>query len=143
MAKTSDGQTWSQDKINRLLAKAHERIMLNNLYRSRKCHACYIRPINDFDHTISQKRCKYIQKTELIVDPDNIVTNCRQCHQQWEIPNNPAWLDHFNAVKRLRYHIKHDLEGAIPYLLTANQQIESGQRVRNRVKIIELINTYL
>ena len=68
-------------------------------------------------HTISQKRCKQLGKTELIWDAANIELECFGdkycCHDKWERGTQVEkwYLD--NYLRKLEYIKKHDPQQAI------------------------------
>ena len=106
---TSTGIQWSQVAINNKLriayAAADEDL---DIY---VCECCGKRPPVDHDHTISQKRCKELHKTEPIIDPANWSYSCRTCHEEWESYKDGKFLNHNNLEKRMAYLEQHDPEG--------------------------------
>ena len=75
------------------------------------CECCGAALADDHDHTISQKRCKELKKTELIWDPENWSRSCRRCHSEWESYKSGKFRNHKNYVKRMWFMKKHDPEG--------------------------------
>lgn len=63
------------------------------------------------DHTISQKRCKQIHKTELIWNPENFVSSSARAHTEWEAIKGGEWIHHANVEQRLQFLKEHDPEG--------------------------------
>jgi hypothetical protein len=64
----------------------------------------------DRDHTISQKRCKELNKTELIWSLDNVVYSLRDIHKEWECYASGAFEEHTNVVERMLFVKEHDPE---------------------------------
>ena len=69
---------------------------------SRSCDAYPTKEWVDHDHTIAQQRCKHLNKTELIWDPQNIEFSSRQAHTEWENKSH-ACEDHKNFIKRMLF----------------------------------------
>ncbi len=107
--KCSDGTRVTQDQIDRMLTAARK-IMRNNATSS-KCKAYPDLEANDFDHTISQSRCKELGKTELIWNPDNMEFSSRIAHMEWERYRSGVFEEHQNVVRRMLFVKKHDPEG--------------------------------
>jgi len=107
--RCSDGEMVSQAQINSRLKKAYEEIEM--LCPTGICQAYNHMKADDHDHTISQKRCKELGKTELIWDIDNIEFSCREAHMEWESYKSGYFEDHANVIKRMLYVKKHDTEG--------------------------------
>lgn len=89
---------------------------LSQCYRERHefgensvCTGCGAKA-QDNSHTISQKRCKEIQKVCLIWDPRNIESLCRTCHRVWENGGEPA-EDLFCYEDCMIFVQQHDPEG--------------------------------
>ena len=65
-------------------------------------------------HTISQKRCKHLGKTELIWDENNIEIECfgnrDYCHDIWEHGTIEQKRNMNNFDRKLEYIKKHDPE---------------------------------
>lgn len=110
---TSDGERLTQRQINSKLAEAKKWSMQNFI-----CE-CYGPPwyANDCDHTISQKRCKELHKTELIWDYKNWSWSCRKAHEEWESYKSGAFQTHKNVFERMSFIHKHDPEGFMKRLL--------------------------
>ena len=106
----SDGKRYSESMIRRRYS-----ISLHDKHEGepfpRVCKACEKRNAVHNDHTISQKRCKQIHKTDLIWDPRNFEDSCAICHGQWEAIKNGDWINHKNLESRLRFLKEHDPEG--------------------------------
>ena len=103
----SNGDIVSQLNINNRLADMRKDMMIKDLLTI--CQAYQIEA-NDFDHTISQKRCKELNKTELIWNPDNISISSRLAHTEWENYASGEFEDHKNVVIRMKYVKLHDHE---------------------------------
>lgn len=115
---TVDGERVSQRVINSRLSATYKGMMLKYV-----CEGCGIRNAQDHDHTISQKRCKELHKTELIWTEGNICFSCRQCHEEWEGYKSGAFEHHLNAKKRLTYTAIFDDEG----IRKRMNYVQSGQ----------------
>lgn len=78
------------------------------------------RPLSH-SHTIGQKRCKQLGKTELIWDKDNIEIECFGnrdfCHEKWEKGTIKQKRKMKNFERKLEYVKKHDPEGYIKLTL--------------------------
>lgn len=102
----SDGSRVSQQTIERKFTEAkrdkHEGMP------HPVCEAYGDVPAEDNDHTISQKRCKHLGKSELIWDPENFVSSSRRAHNEWEEWTSGKYLYHDNCAKRMRYLFDHD-----------------------------------
>lgn len=105
----SDGTRVTQLQINARYSKAIREKHQGNGHPT--CECCHKVPANDNDHTISQKRCKEIGKTELIWDHRNFVSSCRKCHNQWESYKSGDYILHKNVVERLGFMMDKDPEG--------------------------------
>lgn len=99
---------YSQSVINRRLSDAYKRKHVGN--PNPICEGCGQAYADDNDHTISQRRCKEIGLPELIWNSQNIVSSCRQCHQEWENYKSGKWLDHINAPERMAFIKRYDME---------------------------------
>lgn len=70
---------------------------------------------HDLDHTISQKRCKELKKTELIWTEGNWSWSNREAHISWEsyqvIDRPPEFQYHQNFKKRMTFVAMHDYNG--------------------------------
>ena len=81
------------------------------------CEACGTTDaLATHDHTISQKRCKELQKSELIYSEENIKFSCIPCHNEWESYKSGAFSNHRNVEARMIYTLEHDQEGFIKRL---------------------------
>ena len=65
----------------------------------------------DCDHTISQRRCKELGKTELIWDENNWSWSSRQAHLEWEEYKSGKFQHHLNFKTRMAYMAEHDYTG--------------------------------
>lgn len=104
----TNGEAVSQSTINRRYSEA-----LKTKHSGQgitMCECCRKERAQDNDHTISQKRCKEIGKTELIYDPENFVSSCRSCHNSWESYKSDEFRHHLNYEERMNYLHKHDLQ---------------------------------
>lgn len=105
----SNGMRITQSTIDRNLSKAYR-----DKHEGQPRAMCEAYPgevANDNDHTISQKRCKELGKTELIWNPNNFVSSSRKAHKEWENWKSGAWIDHNNAAERMAFMKKEDPEG--------------------------------
>lgn len=62
----------------------------------------------DFSHIIPRSRCRTLGKKELIFDSNNILLECRACHEVWE---NSNWVERSkmnNFEKKIKYIEIHD-----------------------------------
>jgi hypothetical protein len=103
----SDGVRLTQAQINSRLSKERKG------WREKYVCECFGAPhiAHDADHSISQKRCKEIGKTELIWDEGNISWSCREAHQLWESYKNGKFQYHKNFKKRMLFVAMYDYEG--------------------------------
>jgi hypothetical protein len=108
-SKTSTGELLTDQTIKRRYSQAIKEKHQDSPIKI--CQGCGIRKAEHNDHTISQKRCKQIHKSELIYDPDNFVDSCPICHNQWESYKSGEYLDHNNAAERMLFMKQHDPEG--------------------------------
>ena len=97
----SDGTKVSQAYINRKLSEI-ECVGMCEAYPSERAI--------DRDHTLAQRRCKELSKSELIWDTGNIAMSSRLAHCEWEAYKSGAFEDHANVVERMLYVKKHDPE---------------------------------
>lgn len=102
----SDGKLYNQRQINSKLSRERKGFMESYI-----CQCCWKNQTNDLDHTIDQKTCKRLHKTELIWDEDNTSWSCRSCHIVWENFKSGKFQHHKNVVKRMLYIKEHDPEG--------------------------------
>jgi hypothetical protein len=105
----SDGKRYSETMIRRRYAEA-----LKDKHQGNGPAMCEAYPDERAvhnDHTISQKRCKQIHKTELIWNPDNFVSSSARAHTEWEAIKGGEWLHHANVDQRLKFLKEHDPEG--------------------------------
>lgn len=103
---TSTGDRLTQRQINTRLTSSYKGMMEKYI-----CEGCGSSRAVDHDHTISQKRCKELHKTELIWDEQNIAFSCRTCHLDWEAYKSGKFSFHANCEKRMLYLRDHDPEG--------------------------------
>ena len=106
--KCSDGSMVSQQFINSKLSKLRKSI--SKKIESKRCEAYPQLEANDLDHTISQKRCKHLGKSELIWDVKNMSISSREAHIEWENFASGEFEDHNNVIKRMLFVKKHDPE---------------------------------
>lgn len=110
MAFCSDGERVSQATIDRRLSQSYR-----DKYETNSgtiiCECCGKEPSVHNDHTIAQRRCKILHKTELIWNPENYVRSCERCHKQWEAFKAGDWCLHNNVGERLYFLKLHDREG--------------------------------
>jgi len=106
---TSTGERLNQRQINSRLSREKKGFIERYV-----CESCDIssRRIVHWSHTISQKRCKELHKTELIWDEGNGSWDCQEhCHIEWESYKSGVFQEHFNMVRRMAFIAQHDLEG--------------------------------
>ena len=103
---TSDGEALTDAQIKRRYSQSKK-----GARQSYWCESCRSRPAQDCSHTISQKRCKELHKTELIWDEDNWSWDCRTCHSEWESYKSGKNKQHHNYELRMAFIKKHDIEG--------------------------------
>ncbi len=103
---TSDGQRLTQSQINSRYVQAKK-----GARQDYWCNSCGKRQAMDCSHTISQKRCKELHKTELIWDEANWSWDCRTCHEIWEGYKSGEFQNALNFVKRMKYIQRRDREG--------------------------------
>ncbi len=104
--ETSTGERISQATIDRRYSKALKEKHNGN---SRPICGCG-EMATDNDHTVSRTRCKELHKVELIYDPDNFVSSCRECHAKWENWKSGEYWDLPNTEIRMVFLLKHDEE---------------------------------
>lgn len=97
----SDGTKVSQAYINRKLSE---------IECVGQCEAYPSERAVDRDHTLAQRRCKELSKSELIWDTGNIAMSSRLAHCEWEAYKSGTFEDHANVVERMLYVKKHDPE---------------------------------
>lgn len=107
---TSTGDRISQRAIDRRYSKSLKEKHNGNPIAI--CGGCGARAVHN-DHTISQKRCKELHKTELIWNPDNYESSCAKCHQEWESYKDGKYMKHKNHIERMMFLLEHDKEGYI------------------------------
>lgn len=74
------------------------------------CDGCG-KPEITHSHTISVKRCKEINKPELILDQDNIEYLCFDCHRAWEGYYGKSGRENINKItlNRMKEYVRqHD-----------------------------------
>ena len=104
----SDGEKVNQRQINARLAREKKGFIERYI-----CESCEINR-NHFaawSHTISQKRCKELHRTELIWLEGNGSWDCHECHLQWESYKSGQFQDHKNFKQRMRFMLMYDEEG--------------------------------
>lgn len=105
----SDGKTYKQSTIISNLSRAYRDKHENNPRPI--CAACQQAQATDNDHTIAQRRCKELHKTELIWNPINFEDSCRGCHMEWEQYKSGEFSKHKNFERRMEVLEMHDPEG--------------------------------
>ena len=105
----SDGKRYSETMIRARYAKALKEKHQGN--GPPMCEAYPNERAIHNDHTISQKRCKQLHKTELIWNPDNFVSSSARAHTEWEAIKGGEWIHHANCEQRLAFLKEHDPEG--------------------------------
>ena len=95
----SDGEKITQAQIKTRLSQAYAQGPRNAV-----CECCGQAQAVDHDHTIAQRTCKELGKSELIYDPANWVHSCRKCHNEWEQHNAHH---HLNYSQRMAYMQMH------------------------------------
>lgn len=103
---TSTGAKVTQATIRKNLTATYKGMLVKYI-----CEACGSSKAVDHDHTISQKRCKELHKTELIWDEANMSFSCRTCHMEYESYKSGKFSYHANCEKRMLYIYEHDTEG--------------------------------
>jgi len=99
-----------QQRIKNELRKVYAEI---DVEREPVCQGCNRgdKPLSH-SHTISQKQCKNLGKTELIWDKDNIEIECfgsnKHCHEKWERGGILERMKMMNFKKKIAYLKKHD-----------------------------------
>lgn len=86
------------------------------------CECCGHTRAQDNSHVISQKRCKDLHRTELIWDPKNFVSSCRECHHEFENYKSGEFHKHRNFVDAMSLMIDYDPESAIKRLLVIKEK---------------------
>lgn len=116
--KTSERSTKNNHCSNGdVLSEFQIRSRLSNRYKkttkptSVNCQCCGIRRAVDHDHTISQKRCKELHKSELISNEKNWSLSCRACHTEFEAYKDGKFKKHLNYQSRMNFIALHDPEG--------------------------------
>jgi len=99
-SKCTDGRRVSQETIDREYSKSLREKHAGKEYFT--CEGCGMPAVHN-DHTIARARCKQLHKTELIWDPNNYVSSCAKCHQEWEDWKSGKYLEHHNAAIRMLY----------------------------------------
>ena len=112
ISTTSTGERLTQGQSNRRLSATYKGMLIKYC-----CEGCGTTDeLATHDHTISQKRCKELHKSELIYDEENIKFSCIPCHRQWESYKSGQFTDHNNVEARMIYTLEHDREGFIKRL---------------------------
>ena len=106
---TTTGPTISQATINKRLSAAYAQAdQETDRYI---CECCGKYPPAHHDHTISQKRCKELGRSELIYERANWSYSCARCHSEWESYKSGRFTKHLNYTIRMEYMQQHDPEG--------------------------------
>lgn len=114
MSTCSNGREVSQSQINSYYRLAKIKEYEGNPFPD--CQACGNTKANDCDHTIPQKRCKELNRTELIWDAKNFVPSCRKCHTEWESYGSGEFYKHRNFSERMAVVFDYDPETYIKRL---------------------------
>lgn len=127
---TSTGARVTQRDINRHLSATYKGMMVKYC-----CEACgTTNEIATHDHTISQKRCKELHKTELIWEEKNIKFSCIPCHNEWESYKSGEFTHHRNVEDRMSYTLTHDEQGFMARIdHITNEEIK--ERLNNKLWI--------
>lgn len=115
----SDGERVTQTQINSRLSKAKKGFMERYI-----CESCGKNQGTDWSHTISQRRCKELHKTELVWLEGNGSWDCRTCHVDWEEYKRPNYLDANNWLERMTFVAIHDEEGFRMRLMYVNDPVK-------------------
>jgi hypothetical protein len=75
------------------------------------CECCGKEMAVDNCHIIAKARCKVLKITEMIWNPLNFVSACRECHMAWEGWKSGKYLDFINIVQLMKWLKTHDPEG--------------------------------
>ncbi len=104
----SNGTSVSQSIIQSRLSKAYKEADLEAPFF---CECCGVNRWEHHDHTISQRMCKILHKTELIWDSRNWSYSCGKCHNDWESFKNGNFAKHLNFDERMEFLQIHDEQG--------------------------------
>ncbi len=103
----SDGKSYTQPTIQSKLSKSYQE---NDLDAPYYCECCGKRRWEHHDHTISQKACKWLHKTELIWYRGNWSYSCNQCHTEWESFKSGLFANHLNFEVRMLFLKEYDIQ---------------------------------
>ncbi len=107
--RTSEGELVSDGVIQKRKSKAYEESPKPN---DVMCQCCGNERAVDHDHTISERRCKILQISDLIYTEANWSLSCRTCHAfEWESYKSGLFQHHNNVVERMLFMKIHDIEG--------------------------------
>ena len=119
---TSDGERVSQTQINSRLAVAKKGFIERYV-----CESCGVngRTFAAWSHTISQKRCKELHKTDLIWLEGNGSWDCHDCHIVFESYKDGRFSHMNNAYERMVFIAMYDDETFIKrYLCITNENLK-------------------
>lgn len=107
------------EKQNNIDKKYTECINEIKQEREMKCESCgsYNKPLS-FSHIISRKRCKEINREDLIYDKRNIIIECYEaptsfpsaCHNQWELRQLDKCKSHMTYDYKINFIANNDDE---------------------------------
>jgi len=118
----SEGNKYTDQQVKRKLSNERKDWLIKMW-----CECCGKAQANDFDHTISQARCKTLHKAELIWTRNNGSFSCRKCHMEWESYKDGKFSHHKNAYSRMLFTAIHDTEGFKKrFLYITNKQLASS-----------------
>ena len=106
--RSSDGKTYSQKQIDNRKNKEYAK---NPKPSDSVCECCGEKRAEHHDHTISQRTCKILHKTELIWFEGNWSLSCGKCHHDYESYKSGEFQNHNNVVERMLFIKMHDKEG--------------------------------
>lgn len=119
--KTSDGERVTQTQINSRLSKAKKGFIERYV-----CESCSNNS-NKFaawSHTIAQKRCKELHKTELIWMEGNGSWDCHDCHTIFESYKDGQFSYFKNAYERMIFTGIYDEDTFVKrYLCITNKKL--------------------
>lgn len=96
----SNGERVTQSQINSRLSQMKKGILHRFI-----CHCGTYG--TSWSHSVPQKECKYMGKTELIWDEDNGEWECNECHKEYESFKSMNYTNHKNWIKRMAYCAEH------------------------------------
>jgi len=104
----SNGDTISESQIRSRLENRYKKTTKPTTV---KCQCCGKNQAVDHDHSISQKRCKELHKSELIWNEKNWSLSCRTCHMEFESYKDGKFKKHINYKSRMNFIALNDPEG--------------------------------